>query len=418
MELLYILLVLLIVTRLFGEIFARLSQPVLAGELLSGVILGVIVKKNERWFPILSDLAENQIFDAITDLGIFFLMLLAGIEMRPRDLARTSGSALFVALGGMLLPMPLGLGLGYFSLPDSDWKTAQMFFLGVALSITAVPITIATLIELKQQHSRLGRTIISAAVFDDIFSLFLLAVLTSLLHQAGGMSILSLGELAGKITLFFIITLAAGRWLFPWLNRLAHKHLQTKHVEFTMLMTSALAFSLLAEMLEMHFILGAFTAGLFFTRQSIEETLHRDVHVQVEAITLGFFAPLFFASIGLSIKLDAITASPVFLLLLILAAFLGKLMGAGIAARIMGLPRKEALAVGIGMNARGAVELIVADIAWKAGLFNHPDPAPPVVANLFSSVVLMAILATILSPMALRLVLSGTKASEGSQTEE
>ncbi|QDV17535.1 High-affinity Na(+)/H(+) antiporter NhaS3 [Gimesia panareensis] len=408
MELLYILLVLLIVTRLFGEIFARLSQPVLAGELLSGVILGVIVKNNERWFPILSDLSENQIFEAVTDLGIFFLMLLAGIEMRPRDLAQTSGSALIVALGGMLFPMTLGMGLGYFSLPDSDWKTAQMFFLGVALSITAVPITIATLMELGQQHSRLGRMIISAAVFDDIFSLFLLAVLTSLLNQTGGLTPGSFGILTGKIILFFIITLVAGRWLFPWLNRIAHKHLQTKHVEFTMLMTSALAFSVLAEMLEMHFILGAFTAGLFFTRQSIEETLHRDVHVQVEAITLGFFAPLFFASIGLSINLDAITATPVFLFLLILTAFIGKMLGAGLAAKFCGLPRTEALAVGIGMNARGAVELIVADIAWNAGLFNYPEPAPPVVSNLFSSVVIMAILATILSPMALRLILSQT----------
>jgi Kef-type K+ transport system membrane component KefB len=253
--------------------------------------------------------------------------------------------------------------------------------------------------------------IISAAVFDDLLSLFLLAVLTSLLGQDSGFDVVSLVWLTGKVLVFFALAIVAGRWLFPWVGDVAERRLQTKHVEFTVLMTWGLAFSVLAELLGLHFVIGAFAAGLFFTKRNIDEIVHRDVHVQVEAITLGFFAPIFFASIGLNIDLRAITAIPGFLLALIAAAFLGKLLGAGLAAWCCGLRRGEAFAVGVGMNARGAVELIVAGIALRAGLFSHPEPPPPVVANLFSAVVLMAILAAVISPIALRAVVSRASGS-------
>ncbi len=122
-------------------------------------------------------------------------------------------------------------------------------------------------------------------------------------------------------------------------------------------------------------------------------------------MTHGFLAPVFFASIGIHLEASAVLETPVFVALLVLVASLGKLLGAGGPAFRTGLSRREALAVGVGMNARGAVELIVADVAFRAGLFQAPDPIPPIVSSLYSAVVVTAVLTTLAPPIGLRWIL-------------
>ncbi|MBD3257523.1 cation:proton antiporter [candidate division GN15 bacterium] len=417
MDLFYILLILLLLTRAFGEIASRFNQPMLAGELLAGVVLGVIVGNYSQFFSVLSELSESHVFETITDLGIFFLMLLAGIEMRPRDIVGTAKGASLIALGGMVFPMALGLGLGFLILPDSNWKFSQMLFLGVALSITAVPIAIATLVELKQQRTKMGSTIVSAAVVDDLISLILLAVLVSVLETGGDINVSSLFVLSGQVLLFLVVTALIGHYVFPWVGRLM-RHLKVKHIEFSMLLGWAFAFSVFAELLDMHFILGAYAAGLFFSRETISENLHRDVHVQVEAVSLGLFAPIFFASIGMSIDFTALTAAPLLVLGVIVVASIGKLLGSGAVALGVGFSKREALSIGIGMNARGAIELIVASIALKAGVFAQPDPTPPAVEYLYSAVVLMAIITSMTSPIGLRMVLKRYPTENAGETPD
>jgi Kef-type K+ transport system membrane component KefB len=409
MELFYILLILLFLTRVFGEIAARFNQPMLAGELLAGVVLGIVVGNFHQLFPVLSELSDSQVFKTITDLGIFFLMLLAGIEMRPGDILKVARGASLIAFGGMLAPMLLGLGLAYAILPDSDWKFAQMLYLGVALSVTAVPITVATLVELGQQRSKIGTTIVSAAVFDDLISLILLAVLVSVMGRGGGLELWSIIILIGKAILFIVVTGLIGHYFFPYLAKLI-KNIKIKHFEFSLLLGWAFAFSVFAEALGMHFILGAYAAGLFFSHELVDDKIYRDILIQVEAVTIGLFAPIFFASIGMSINFSALTTVPLLVVAVIAAAFIGKLVGAGTASLVAGFQPRDALSIGIGMNARGAIELIIASIALEAGIFSHPVPTPPVVQYLYSAVVLMAIIAAITSPMGLRLVLKHRKA--------
>jgi Kef-type K+ transport system membrane component KefB len=125
MELLYILLVLLLLTRFAGEVATRLGQPPLVGELVAGIVLGVVAHQLSGALPVLSSLEDNDVFDALTDLAIFFLMLLAGIEMSPRELTARSGAAFWVALGGLLVPLAGGFGLGWIFIPASDYKLAQ-----------------------------------------------------------------------------------------------------------------------------------------------------------------------------------------------------------------------------------------------------------------------------------------------------
>lgn len=401
MELLYLLLVLLVVTRAFAEIAERLGQPALVGELVAGIVIGALAVRNAEAFPVLSGVVDDEVFSAITDLAIFFLMLLAGLEMRPRELARASRGALGVALGGLVLPLGLGIGLGALFLPESPLRTPQMLFLGVALAITAVPVSVKVLMDLGMLESRLGNTVVSAALIDDVFSLVLLAALTSVIETGSPPGWLGIAALAGKVALFFASTVWIGYWVLPLLGRRLHRF-ALDELEFSFLLVVALGFAVLAELLEMHFIIGAFLAGLLFGRRTVDEAVFQDVAQKVAGVTKGFLAPLFFASIGMHLQVGAVGAVPVFVALLVTAAAVGKILGAGLPARALGLSTREAAAVGIGMNARGAVELVIADIALRADLFRTPGD---LVQSLYSAVVVVAVVTTLITPILLRALL-------------
>lgn len=405
MELLYVLLVLLTVTRLFGELSERLGQPMILGELVAGIALGLLVHNFSETFPTLDSLPHNEVFIAITDLSIFFLMLLAGLELHPREMARGSGSTILIAIGGMFLPLATGFALAWWFIPDSDVHFAQALFLGTALAVTAVPVSVRVLQDLGQLDSRIGRTIISAAVFDDMLSLLLLAVLTAVFKNGSMPDTAGLLIVVGKVVVFFIIATLIGRFAFPLLGRLLRSAVAAEF-QFSALLITALSYALLAEALGMHFILGAFFAGLFFLRRTAAPAIYEEVKSKLTTCTNGLFAPLFFASIGMNLHPQAAVNVPLFVLVLIAIAFFGKLVGAGLPARLLGYNRREAMAVGVGMSARGAVELIIADIALRAGLFTQPDPVPEIVANLFSAVVIMAVVTTVLTPLLLKPIIS------------
>lgn len=405
MEILYVLLVVLLVTRLGAEIAERLGQAALVGELIAGVALGVVAVQFAEALPVLSDLGDDEVFQAITDLGIFFLMLLAGTELQPRELTESSKGALAVALGGTVVPFAMGMSLGWLYLPESELKVAQALFLGVALAVTAIPIALKVLMDLDQLESKAGRMIVSAAVIDDVLSLLLLAVLTSVIRTGSMPDPGMVVRLIAQIGAFFAITIVVGRYGFPQASRWL-KSARVEEFEFSALLIAALAFAMLAEALGLHFIMGAFVAGLFFSRGTPDPETFEDVKTKVSGVTTGFLAPVFFASIGLHLNFTAFLEIPVFLALIIVVAIVGKVIGAGATALCFGMDARDAATVGVGMSGRGAVELIVADVALRAGLFSTPEPPPPVVDSLFSAVVIMAITTTLLMPLGLKWIVS------------
>lgn len=406
MTLLYVLLALLIVTRIFGELAVRLKQPALVGELVAGIVIGIFVTRFSDTFPALAGVSGSEVFTAITDLAIFFIMLLGGMEMRPKDLTQASGKALLVALGGITVPLVAGYGVGILFIPENPARVAQSLFIGVALAITAVPVTIKVLMEIGRLDSQVGRLIVAAAIYDDVISLVLLAILTAVAKTGSLPPVNELAWLGAKVGMFFIIAYPLGRYVLPvmgnWLKRL-----ELQHIETSGLLVWALGLSVLAELLGMHFVVGAFMAGLMFTRQSIDAESHKQLTQQMEGMTVGFFAPVFFASIGMHLDLGAVAAIPGMLSVILVVAFIGKLLGSGGAARLTGISTRESIAVGFGMNARGAVELIVADIALRAGIFSQPSPTPDTVSYLYSAIVIVAVVTTFLSPIVLRRTLAG-----------
>ncbi len=381
-----------------------MGQPGSVGELTAGIALAFAASLFGTILPFLTQLASSQALHDVAQLGIFFLVLLAGVESQPDELRQHSGSTFFVAIGGAIVPLTLGFGLAWAFLPTSEFKTVQALLVGIAMSITSIPATIKVLSEFNLLHSRLGQTIVGAAIFDDVLGLFLLAILTSMMQSGNTPSLLSFAFLFGKVALYFAITISLGVHLYPKVSR-SLKALQSAALEFSVLMGVALAYGLLAEALGMHWILGAFLAGLFFESSRVGMKAYQEIKLIVTGITRGFLGSLFFVSIGLHVQFGAVTSIPLFMGLLILVAFCGKLMGSGLPAMWSGLSSREGMAVGVGMSSRGAVELIVLSIALEAGLFAHDGQENPFVAHLFSALVFMGVATTFGSLVLLRRIL-------------
>lgn len=394
------LILLLALTRLGGALFMRARQPASMGEIAAGIVL-VLLAALPFAPPILVTLPDSPFLEIAAEFGIFAVLLLAGIEMRPREIATQSGAALGVALGGVIVPLASGFALAWAFLPDTSLKLAQALLIGVALSISAVPVAVKVLMELRLLHRRVGKMIVSAAVLDDVMGLVLLAVTLSVIETGSVPNVGTMLQLLGQVGLFFALTVGAGMFLEPGFYRWAAR-LPVPAPLFSALVVIALAYAVLAEALGMDFVLGPFVAGLFFDPDAVGKDEHASVKASMEDLTNGLLGPLFFASIGARLDIGAVTATPLFLALLLIIAFLGKLIGAGLPARLAGFTTREATAVGVGMSGRGAVELVVASIALEAGVFAHPDT---LVSNLFSTLVITAIATTMLMPVVLRAVL-------------
>ncbi|QBQ55798.1 cation:proton antiporter [Nitrosococcus wardiae] len=411
MELFYILLVLLLATRLFGELAKRVGQPPLIGEVVAGIVLSALAAEFPDIFPEPADLIEDPVFTALTDLAIFFLMLLAGMHLRLHELAKASGNAFFIAVGGMAVPMAVGVGLGWLLVPDSDYKQAHTLFLATTLSITALPVSVRILMDLGRLHSRIGQVIVLAAFINEVLGLFLLAVLMAMINTGELPDVASFMYLLGQALLFFMVTGVVGYFTLPFIGKFITLF-RLDEINFSGLLIIALANSVLAEVLGMHFILGAFITGVLFTPSTIDETAYEEIRRRLSGISEGFLAPLFFASIGLHIDLNALVKDPIFIIYFIYAAFACKFLGAGLPAYWMGFSSRDAAAIGVGMSARGAVELIIANIALRAGLFQRPEPTPPFIENLFSAIVIMALVTTLVTPIVLKRLLGAGKEAD------
>jgi Kef-type K+ transport system membrane component KefB len=405
LNVLLIILILLVVTRTFAELAERARLPALVGELVAGIFLGFLLQRFQGVVPSIWFAANSEIFAGLAELGMFFLMLLAGIRMAPLDFAKSSKSAVFVAMGGMLLPVSAGFALGFLVLPDSPFKIAQSLFLGVALAITAVPVAVRMFMDLGALESRVGKAVIAAALWDDVLSLFFMALLLAEISAVGTgtFSVTDLLPVVGKVLLFFVITIPIGLYVFPLIGRY-FRYLSFPEVDFSMLLIAALAYAVLAEYMELHLIIGAFLAGMFFYPKVVDEEVYERVEQQMSGLTRGFLAPIFFVSVGFHLDFSSLSQVPAFVVALTLLALASKIVGSGFPAYWSGFSKRESVLVGVGMSGRGAVELIIAGVALEAGLFLQPEPPGLIVESMFSAIVIMAIVTTVATPVALRLL--------------
>ncbi len=389
------LLVILVGAKIGGEVFARLKQPAVLGELLVGIFLGNL------WILGLGDpsfLRNQGTLDVLAEIGIILLLFEIGLETTPRQMLQVGPSALLVALIGVILPAILGyFGARYFFPEES---TYAHLFVGAILCATSVGITARVLQELGKTKTPEAKVVIGAAVIDDVLGLIVLAVVSGMIVAAGQGRTLGAGPvawIAGKAVLFIVLSTAAGLWLSKGAFRVATR-LRSQGLLLTISLSFCFLLAYLSHLVGLATIIGAFTAGMILKNVHFDQLATRERHSLSELLhpLLGLLLPVFFVLMGLKVDLRAFAQEGValFAAVLCVAALLGKLAcGLGVLGR--GIDR---LTVGIGMVPRGEVGLIFAGVGMT--LFLHGSPV--VTPAIFSGVVIMVLVTTLITPPLLK----------------
>jgi len=379
--------ILLAGARLLGELFRRMKQPALVGELLAGIILG----------PTLFGIVKpNESLELLSTIAIFFVMLLIGLEMDLREIRKAGKSAFVISVIALIIPFFAGyLISNFFGL-----SMIQSLFIALLLSITSVPVSAIILMELGLLKTKIGTTVMSAAVIDDIISLVILAVILQL-HATGvasfnfgnlGISTLQItGYLVGIAFLAYAIH-KISRWL-P--HRLESFFARTKTREgiFGILIIVAITLSITAQYAGLHFIIGTFFAGLIFSDRLLGKKEADHAYGIVSGITFGFFAPLFFAIIGMKFSGQSIENAIPLLVVLVIFGILGKTLGGYIGSKICGFSKNESLVIASLLNGRGTVGLAITSLAFSIGILD---------ITLFSVSVALCFITTIMTPIIAR----------------
>jgi Kef-type K+ transport system membrane component KefB len=369
------LFVVLLAAKLGDELFKRLGQPTLIGEILAGVIVG----------PSVLGLVEpTQVLEVFSELGAVFLLFWVGLETRIGDLRSVGRAAALVGVLGVLLPFAGGAGIGI----AAGETTAVVVFTGAALMATSVGITSAVLSELGLVSTAAGRTILGAAIVDDILAMLILGVAVGLAGEQGA-DYASLA-LSAALAIAFVGFFALGGTQFMQRRPSILKAPRFSESPLLPAVLLCLALAALAAKIGLAAIIGAFLAGMM-----VAET--RDQHpIEEEVAPLyAFFAPFFFAFIGLQLDLGAYSSPGTIGLLALttVVAVATKFAGAWLGARSL-CPR-EAMIVGVGMIPRGEVGIVIAGIALAEGAVSD---------QFFAVIVGMSVLTTLVAPPILRAV--------------
>lgn len=385
------LLILLVTARIFGEIFERFKQPAMIGEIIAGIILGP---------SLLNLIHRTEEIKVISELGIFLLVIIAGLEINIDDILKSlKGKNIIISLMAFFIPIFGGIAVGYIF--DQDIMTTV--FIGLCVAITALPVSIRILMDLGKINSEVGQKIISIAIFDDVLALSILGVLLNI--KDTDMSVMSIVK-AGSISLFKLIiflslltfaylliknVLRKGNYIQESLDKLVSL-LKGKEPLFALFFAFVLLFSTVTENLGLHFIVGAFFAAMLISDSLIGKDNLKAIETTTSNMAMGFLAPIFFAGIGLELNIASI--SNIGLLVAVIAvSYLSKIAGGYFGGTFAGLNKRVSLTLGVGLNARGIMELVVANIAYRNGLIS---------TEVFSILVIMGVLTTLTTPLLLK----------------
>ncbi len=411
-ELLLVLLelaVLLLVARGLGEFMRRIQLPPVVGELLAGVLLGpsvfgwILPSLQGKIFP--HSQAQSDLISVVSWLGVLFLLIVTGLETDLNLIVRKGKTALLISLGGIIIPFTTGLGLGWF-LPESflvnpGARLIFSLFIATAMSISAVPVIAKVLMDLNLIRRDIGQITLAAGMTDDTIGWILLSVVSGL-ASSGKFDFQTVLRSVGGAVLFLGFAFTLGRSLMAWMLRWVDDYIGGATASLSALLVLAFSAAAFTHNLGIEAALGAFVTGILAGQSP---RFSREAGLTLELITSAFLAPIFFATAGLKVDLLKILAPQTLLVgLLVLAiACFGKFTGAYIGSRVGGLSHWEGIAMGSGMNARGAMEIIVATIGVSLGVLNP---------QMYSIIVMVAIVTSLMAPPLLRWSLSHVSMSE------
>ncbi len=385
---------------IFGQLMHRLRQPVVLGELIGGLLLGPTIfgLLAPGWYAWLFPPSETLALarDSVIKLGMLFFMFVAGLEVNLNHLQARAWSTTLTSILG--IAAPFGAGFGAVLLWPNLWGLQAVeqpvlfgLFIGAALSISALPVIARTLSDLGLLKQELGLIIIAAATLNDLIGWSLFAVILSNLSPdqpatAGLWLTLAL------VTIFLAVILIIGRWFgrrgLIWIQ----SHLTWPNGFIAIVAIFVLIAAAIAEAIGIHAFFGAFLVGVGMQQHVAQP---HQVYKAIEQIAFGFLAPIYFVSIGLGADFAA-NFDITLILVVIIVATVGKVVGASGGAWLSGMSPKESLAVGFGLNARGAMEIILASVALEYGLIDQ---------RLFVALVIMALVTSMLSGPMIRILL-------------
>ncbi|MDO9000189.1 MAG: cation:proton antiporter [Bacteroidota bacterium] len=385
------LLILLVTARIFGEIFERFKQPAMIGEIIAGIILGP---------SIFNLIHRTEDIKVISELGIFLLVIIAGLEINIDDILKSlKGKNIIISLMAFFIPIFGGIAVGYIF--DQDIMTTV--FIGLCVAITALPVSIRILMDLGKINSEVGQKIISIAIFDDVLALSILGVLLNIkdtdmsvmsIVKAGSISFFKLVIFLSLLTFAYLLikkVLRKGNYIQESLDKLVSL-LKGKEPLFALFFAFVLLFSTVTENLGLHFIVGAFFAAMLISGSLIGKDNLKAIETTTSNMAMGFLAPIFFAGIGLEFNISSI--SNIGLLVAVIAvSYLSKIAGGYFGGTLAGLSKRVSLTLGVGLNARGIMELVIANIAYRNGLIS---------TEVFSILVIMGVLTTLTTPLLLK----------------
>jgi len=390
MSLIVSILLLLVVSRVAAEIAERVHQPAMIGEILAGLILGP---------ALLGVIHESPELTAIADIGLLMLVLLAGMEIELRQLVDAfTGRNLWISVVGFVVPLALGIVIGVVLGLDAN----RTLFVGLCIAITALPVSIRILMDIGRLQTTIGQRIIGAAIANDVLALLVLGVIVN--ADTTGAAWLDVIASSGvpllKVLVFMGSVLLAGEALrraaaMAHLDRIREvlgRRLRVKEPVFAATLVFVIVFAALAEILGLHFVVGAFFGSVLLNHDLLGQQQFEQARRTASAVSMGFLAPLFFASIGLAFDPSGLT--DVWLTtMVVVVAFVGKIFAGRVGGWLAGMRPAESWALGMGLNGRGIMELVVARIGLSSGLIG---------SGLFSVLVLMGMITTIVTPTLLK----------------
>lgn len=393
----------LLLGRILGEFFRKLRMPLVVGELVAGILLGPSLLGN--YFPELIETTFTTkgtvglVMNGISTVSVVLLLFAAGMEVEFSIIRQQSKTALKTSFVGLITTLTLGYFAGTFlfdymhvSGGATNDKTVFSLFIATAMAITALPVIARTLMDLNLFKTKIGMIIVAAAMFDDVVGWVLFSVVLSMMNTGSA----SFGFLytLGLTVGYAILMLTVGRVLInkslPW----AQKNLSWPGGVLAISLSLAFMGAAFTEKIGIHAIFGAFIVGI-----AIGDSVHFTEKAReiIHQFITNIFAPIFFVSIGF--KVNFIENFNLTLVLLItLLAVTTKILGVGLGALWGRLSLRESLAVGFGMNARGAMEIVLGLLALQAGLINE---------ELFVALVIMAVLTSVLAGPMLQYFLTG-----------
>ncbi len=360
-----------------GILIRKVGYPAILGELLVGIVLGP---------GLLGVLQNTESIKVLAEIGIILLMVYIGMEIDFHDLKKASWPGFLAAIGGFFVPF----FLGYFVIVMSGGSAMAGLFVAIGVGVTSLATKSRILIDLNLLNTRIAYVLLTGALISDTLALIIFAGITNF-AEASVIKIKDLIFIGGKIILFFIVTISIGIYILPRIgNYLSRAKKQSSTVYFTLILIVVFAYCELAEMAGMHNILGAFMAGLFLKKNLFRKSISQELHKAFYDVSIGFMAPVFFVSAGFFVDISVFKTDLVLLLIIVLVATLGKIVGTVLFYFPSGNGWREGLAIGTGMNGRGAVEIIIAGIGLEMGIIDK---------SIFSILVFTAIFTTLTVPV-------------------